>query len=838
MKFKPIVLPAVMVTAWLITACGGGSSSSTSIKTTEASSSRLSGMVAKGMVQHGLVVVSEWVNGKWITRAETETDDAGAYAVALTNYQQGPLKLAAFARSTSQMKCDAEWCGSVPFGEPVALYSSGSTTFEMDTIIPGPVSTPIPVTPYTHMVAAYLEQLAADKPAALTSQAIAVAGDGLSQFTGFPVLTTPVIDITDPEKFAAAARNQQLAGLLGAAVIKIANRQATSPADVLQQLAQSYQNGQFDVDDAIPINSLLAAWREVASDPQLLKVVAAGKQDVIGLLKSQIMDVAGQCQLTNSCAPLVVNNSSKSDLQKAKELVGNSRSFIYNLIEANSDKALKNLGGELNNTFFERNSAAMVQLMGTVVGKVVTTLSSDSALQDEIVEMRKGHRDSVVRTIEIKAADAVLGELTLTATQDTHFKVAVTGSLQGDKTAGREVAINLVVTTDFDLLSLMLTTAANETFKLGLSGSLSDSTSSLTINGGDVLARINGPVSSNSDSSLLNSLQLQDLALTLRSATGVLSGKADVDLVAVDKSLLSSYFYDGLPPLSLARLAVDGDLSTTAGTKVKANFELTLDEADKLDMLAYLNGEEVVEYKRSNVLSQAEIHALRNKSLALNVPGNWAINYGESNVKEGSGAIVHQEYAESLDVAQELSMLEEYGAFSSVFDLTTQLKSEFASIPDLRIQSARMHVTGKGNTATGSTLSGRINLGAYENDKRFLKAELTSSLDLAGIDELPMAKLSAWVKRDKLKGGSLNLLARWEGKAYNFYLQDLDLRNNKCALTVSDPYGSELVLDSIDLDSGKGSGAIYVSGKKMADVETVRRVLKISYIDGYFETLQ
>lgn len=53
---------------------------------------------------------------------------------------------------------------------------------------------------------------------------------------------------------------------------------------------------------------------------------------------------------------------------------------------------------------------------------------------------------------------------------------------------------------------------------------------------------------------------------------------------------------------------------------------------------------------------------------------------------------------------------------------------------------------------------------------------------------------------------------------YNFYLKNLDMVKRKGSLTVSDPYGCKLVLDSINFSSGKGQGAIYVSGKKVAEI--------------------
>lgn len=109
------------------------------------------------------------------------------------------------------------WKREVAFGSEVALsknFRHGDYSRH--------VTTPVPVSPYTNMVAAYLESLNGNK-GGVTKEQIEAAAATFSQLTGFPVplsaLPSPMSPIA---AFAAGTSEQKLAGLLGAAILKMA----------------------------------------------------------------------------------------------------------------------------------------------------------------------------------------------------------------------------------------------------------------------------------------------------------------------------------------------------------------------------------------------------------------------------------------------------------------------------------------------------------------------------------------------------------------------------------------------------------------------------------------
>ena len=149
MEFKKLALAIAISTA--LTACGGGGGSSSSSTPTSYS---VSGTAAKGIIQHGIVTAEEYVGSDWKTVGNTTTDANGKYALTLSGYAGGPLRIKITADSSTTMKCDdVSGCGdSATFGQPIAL----SNDFSMAAILPSVTSTSftdVPVTPYTNMAA-------------------------------------------------------------------------------------------------------------------------------------------------------------------------------------------------------------------------------------------------------------------------------------------------------------------------------------------------------------------------------------------------------------------------------------------------------------------------------------------------------------------------------------------------------------------------------------------------------------------------------------------------------------------------------------------------------------
>lgn len=838
MEFRKIALPTAIAAALLTSACGGGGGGSSTVDPTPSANTKtLSGVVAKGMVRQGVLTAYELVGGSWVQRGSGRTDAAGQYSMDVTNYQGGALKVLATADSSTKMKCDAEKCGDLVFGNEMAL----SSNFAMETIIPGYVTTSVPVSPYTNIVASHLETLNKSTKGGLTSAQIQSVANTFTQFTGFPVLTTPVVDVTDSSKFAAGTTEQKLAALLGAAIMKMAASNKQDVATVLTNLAKAYEDGSFDGDTAI-IKSLLDSWGALSSDAKL-GVLLTANSTVQGLLKTQIEAINVLC--TKNQCNLDPQQQDKADLEKAKSLVHNSYSFIDKLIDTNFKDPLNTLGKDLSDAFFDRNATGISQAMGAALEGVVNAMVDDKEFKDELFDMRdaiskdKNSTQSVTRSIEIKDDGEVLGTLVLVAdyskatstSSARYFQMSVKGALTGTDTDGRTVNVDLALKGDFDLLALIGTDISDRTLKMALSGSIKDSITAMQITAGELQARVSGPVDKDTDASVLTSLNLKDLTMTLKGPKGDFSGKGGFKLVSNADALLSSYLYEGKPKLSLSQITLDGALQTTDGKSIKAKTTLDVTNADQLDLLAFLNSEEVIDFKQSSALTDAQALAVRKASKVAAAAGTWSLGYAINN-ETGVTSTTSKDGDNDT-----LKDQDSYNALAAQFEPVAKIKAQLQSFPNADVKDARVFIKGNGNTITSSTLKGKVDLGSYESDSNFIKAELTGSFDFTGVEGLP-AQMTAWIKRDKLNGGSANIQAVWNGEWYNYSLTDADVKKNLGSLTVTDVSGTKLLLNKIDYDAQTSQGVIYVGSKEMAKVTTNKGVVDVTYRDGTSERLQ
>ncbi|MCI4410590.1 MAG: hypothetical protein JHC38_02830, partial [Thiotrichales bacterium] len=166
-------LAAVIVSASLLAACGGGGDSPIgSSTTTSVSTSSLSGTAAKGIIKQGLVTAEELVGTTWVTRGTATTDNNGDYTLTMSGYTNGVVRVTVTPTANTLMVCDApSGCinangGSIAFGADTTL----PTDFSMKAIVPPVTATESVayITPLTDMVVANLEQA----PANINSDAI------------------------------------------------------------------------------------------------------------------------------------------------------------------------------------------------------------------------------------------------------------------------------------------------------------------------------------------------------------------------------------------------------------------------------------------------------------------------------------------------------------------------------------------------------------------------------------------------------------------------------------------------------------------------------------------
>jgi|GEM_PF-5232303 hypothetical protein len=847
MEFKKLAL-AVAISSALLTACGGGGGSSTSSTPTTYS---VSGTAAKGIIQHGIVTAKEYVNKNWATVGSTTTDDQGNYSLTLTNYSGGPLKIEITAGTNTTMKCDnVAGCGnSSTFGTPIALTSD----FTMAAILPS-VSTPtltnVPVTPYTNM-AAHKAETALATTASATEQTTAI-NNALSQVTslvGFNVATTPAVDITADNFSSTATADEQRAAAMSAALMKFTN-DSTNVATVVTQLGTALEDGKMDSTDAISPTQLQQAWSDTIADPAMQTRLSSETQAAITNQASYIE----QNTTDGSLTPSVNANYGDTDVAKAKTLITDTRSLVYDIVNTDFKTPLDALGTNADQAVqvFDKDSAAMASLLGLAVDHMFA----------QLINNQQVHLGGTF-PVEIKSGSDTLGTLTLTTTNTSAGLSAVlSGSLKGTEANARTITVNnLTLSTDLSFDEINYAKTDKTQYTVNISGGISDGFTSMSVNNGQAQATFATALTSATGDNLGNALtaiELKNLDLSLQANGATFAGNAKFKLVKPDASKMSKALYDSFP-LTLRSVALSGDFTTSDSQDIKASVGLDLTNSETFDLMAYLNSENTVWVHKSNVIDATTIAQLKALKAIPSTTQNWNINYGYSQWTYGTSYTAGYGYSDYdangswIDGNSQYSnTLESYNTYAAVYNPATVLNdiiaTDYASISGSTVTSAYVAL-GNGTytdfnnqvvSYSNNDLFGEIQLGDYkESADQFLKVTANAAFELTNVTGLPHAKVSAVVNRDAFKGGSASLLVNWDTKQYTINLDNVDLGAQTGSLTVTAPSGTSLVLKDVAVADHSATGALYVGTKKVADVATLNNgAVKVSYIDGTFETLQ
>lgn len=829
---KKLALSVAVSAALFLSACGGSGGGSS----TPSTSTALSGVAAKGVIQQGIVTAYELVDGAWVERGSATTNDSGQYSLNLVNYKNGIVKLVLSAGANTKMKCDLEDCDGVGFGQSLAL----SSDFILDAVLPNlTTATNIPITPYTHMAAAMIETKLEANPAAVTAESISSVLSTVSALAGFDVASTRIIDITDATQLAAASDDEKIAAVRGAAIMELTSAQLPIE-QVLKSLAATFADGDFDAADAtdgISITTLVNAFETAMADSSLTANLG---ETVKTALEASTSQLKGQIGSDGTYTPVVNPNVGLSAEAQGKALIRDTRSFIYNIInqadKGDFDQPLDALGVNIDDAadVFNRDTAAMTEILGLGIEQMEDALANDDTLRATLLATGVASKQ-----VTVSANGKTLGTLTLSASNYNAVKMSLKGSLQGEQSNGRSVEVDLAVNSNVDLAKLSENgnSSSQTSLNMLLSGSLSDGSTSLTIDSGTINAVLSAGIDGESDNldQVVTSLTLSDLVAHIVSAGASFDGTAAFELIRPSDTV-SSYLYEDTANLTLKNVALSGAFVTAEKESMKASVELNLLNADTFDLLAFLNGEDEFEIHLDDALSDTTVAALRAATNVASASG-WDINYGMS--------IYRGTHASSTDWNSFPSHTESYDQLAAIYDPVAALKSQFASIPGAEVRYAQVSASSNG----GADVWGYVYLPEYdETDSNFLKAQLTTSFDLVNVIGLPEAKVWAKVNRDTLNGGSATLQVSWKDSAqnvsaqnvsYQFRFDGVDVKAKTGNLTISNPYGVKAVFDKVNLTEGSTSGAVYVAGNKVGDITTLDNgLVKIKYTDGTFETLQ
>ena len=841
MELKKLALAIAISTA--LTACGGGgsSSSSSSSSSSTASTYTISGTAAKGIIQKGIVTTKEYVGGTWTTVGSTLTDDNGDYTLSLSGYAGGVLKIEITAGANTTMKCDgSSGCGDAAFGQSVALPQN----FTMAAVLPTVSTTTlanVPVTPYTNMAAAIVETNLAsstDKKAAVT--------DALAKVTnlvGFDVANTPAIDITASDISGESATAQRAATM--AAALMSFTSDSKSIADVIQDLADSIKDGTLDSNDEITPTALEQSWVDIADSDTYKTILPSTTIDSVKQQASVIeQSISDDGSLTVAANPLY----SATDIAKAKALITNTRSLIYNIANTDFDTPLNAIDANAAQAaeVFDKDSAAMASLLGTALEDMLSKLTEDQVTAGGTFP------------VDVYSGADKLGTLTLTTTSTSSgMSAKLAGTLIGTESGAKTVTVNdLTISSNLTLDEIKAASTAGTSYTLNISGGLSDGSTSLSITNGQALATLSSALSNASGDTLtaaLTGIELKNLDLTLTANGATFSGNAKFSLVKPDAAKISKALYDSFP-LTLKTVSLSGDFSTSDSQNIKAAVALDLGNSETFDLMAFLNNENIVWIEKDNAIDTATLAALKNLDGIPETASEWSINYSASlqsyyyqaGYYWNSGSPDYTYHGDSQ------STQEAYNAQAAIYDpiaaLNAVIASDYASITGSKVVYTDINV-GEGYywdennqkvPSTYNNLHGEIQLGSYdESASTFLKVKASASFELNNVTGLPHAKVSAIVDRNSFTGGSATLAFTWDNNYYTINLDNVDVEKQTGSITVTDPLGTALTLTNVSIQDKTGSGSLYVGTNKVATIKTLTSgAVKITYTDGTFETLQ
>lgn len=794
------------------TGCGGGSGTTNPPPAPPTSSTALSGRSAKGIIQNGVVTAYEWSAGAWVKRGEANTDGRGDYSLNLSGYSGNAVRLVISAASGTTMIWDGPTGGAHTFGQAEALPSG----FAMQAVLPPLVSssvTNVPITPYTSMAAALVEA-ASTKDAVSVQKAIAT----INVITGFDVARTKVVDITSQTAMNGASTAEQRASAMTAALTFIPGQTLT---ELVTRLSQSLADGKFDASDAIKVGDLTKAWTDALASAGIASRLSDAVKNEIRVAAQIVNDA------TDGSGTFIPNppaNPPTTEIAAAKGLISDARSLVSNIIQTDFQTPLGATGikAEAAASVFNRDAAAMAQILGISLQQAMTQVGTVDEIRTAVI--RDG---SAQKIITITSGISTLGTLTLTASNASSLKMQLSGSLKGTEPGARTVTVNATIDTGMDLSKFNWTTVTTTqtSTQISLQASVGDGTTSLAISKGTISVTVEPGTGGKP---VVTALALTDLTLGLVTQNASFTGSTTLELVKLtDAAPVSTYFHED-DRLSLKKASLSGTFSLGSGETFKANAGLDLANADTFDLLAFLNSNQVVFMWAENVLTPAQIQAIKIAGGLSNVTGDWGVYYYVNPDWNSQGA-----YAWGGNTGGN----PDPATLLAVYNPDTYLLNQFKANAGATVRGRQVYV-GNFNGITSSSISGRVQLpGFAETATNFMKLSMTMGFELTGVAGLPAAKVALAASRSTLNGGSASIGVTWGTSQYTFTFSDIDIAARTGSLTITNGQGVSLQLK--DINAGAATGALYVGTTKAADVKQLQSgLIKVSYTDGTFETLQ
>lgn len=347
----PAIPACLILTATLMTACGGGGDKKNAASP---GSGTLSGSSTKGIIRNGVITVSQFdAAGDQVTIGTGRTTADGRYSLSYADYNGGLVLVCVTADAQTTVVCDASDGPNCGPSNGVAGDTNANGTFDLGEELPAPADFRMctclteppaegisaPITPFTNAVVLRAEERAANEE--LRTALLNAASEVGQLLGGLDVLRLDPVDLSDADAVAGASPealvySALIAAVLGNSVDALGAGESLDLNAVVQRIVDSTAGGRIGLSD---FRNLLREAQE--------QLLALGRSDRSGVLAS-LNDQADAIEAGggNSFDPEPNPDANADGISRARGLIRNLRN-VYASIES-YDAPLEAVGLDLD----------------------------------------------------------------------------------------------------------------------------------------------------------------------------------------------------------------------------------------------------------------------------------------------------------------------------------------------------------------------------------------------------------------------------------------------------------------------------------------------------------
>lgn len=784
-----------------LTACGGGGGGGSAGG--GGGAIVLGGGVGKGIIKQGIITAIELKTDGTELRevGSATTDNDGAYTLTLaSSYSGGAILLKLTADASTKMVCDAlDGCVGIAYGNDI----DPPANFEMQAIAPPSTngnSVSVQVTPFSHMAAANAKNSMSN--GATAAKAVADAVTQINQITGVDILTTEPVDITRPD-IASKPKDARKYALLNAAFADVAYDGGVDRLQTaLNEYATEFENGRFDANDAGNEEDLSLLFTKLdtqLNDSKNDNIGQDAKEDII----AQKAIIKADTSEDGSYDPTPTDNTNKTDVEKAKELVTETRTWLTSFSELESPAGAFGSDIETIATTLDSNTAAVLEV----------TLKAVEAGSNAIINAIQAETTPPAFVTVFSTDDVAITELVTTG-DNPSFKLSATDL------AGVTMSFSLEIDQP---LSSTAQDISGKTLNIKLSGNTSNNYISATLKESTVTLKALPALTTAASTTAQQDTPLESASLTggiklaklsAGSPTGeeveasILFNFVSLNSGAVEAwRLLNSD--DPLNNLSLKQMKLSkATVKNTEGSTAGLSIDLTIDNAASLDTLARLQDGNTVNFYKSY-----QSDPIGFSSYAHGLTGTLSYAGFDNGL---NGEKTYFDNGENF-----------VNESSDTLDVTTFVSNQIANqnINNIRNISAYYSNTTTHGETTG--INATFDVVSKETAESFIKGSLTVTGNMS-LKDLQPATAAITVNRTGYKAGNVSIKLAYDGR-----ILDIDVSNTTGetgALSAGTANGTKLVVSS-------SGGTVTVGGKEIGTISDSNGVMIIRYNDGTFKSL-